>query len=88
MTDVQPPERPAPDDVGSLTYARALSELEAILAQLEDDTLDVDRLAERVARAAALIRLCRTRIADTRMEVERIVADLDGTDASSPLGGS
>ncbi len=87
MADLQPPEPPTPPDLGSLTYARALSELEAILAQLEDDTLDVDRLAERVARAAALIRLCRKRIADTRMEVERIVADLDGTDAGSGPGG-
>ena len=58
-------------------YARAIDELEAILAELEDDSLDVDRLAERVARAATLIRLCRQRIASARVEVERIVADLD-----------
>lgn len=80
MTDLQPSEQPSSPDLGSLSYASALTELETILAQLEDDTLDVDRLAERVARAAALIRLCRTRIAHTRMEVERIVADLDGSD--------
>ncbi len=78
MTDRHRSDQPSSPDVGSLTYADALAELESILAQLEDDALDVDRLAERVARAAALIRLCRRRIADTRMEVERIVADLDG----------
>ncbi len=78
MTDRHPSDQPSSPDVGSLAYADALGELESILAQLEDDALDVDRLAERVARAAALIRLCRRRIADTRMEVERIVADLDG----------
>ena len=66
-----------PDDVDSPTYARAVDELEAILAELEDDNLDVDHLAERVARAAALIRLCRSRITATRLEVERIVADLE-----------
>lgn len=59
------------------TYAAAIGELEAILAELEDDALDVDRLAERVARAAELIRLCRNRITGTRLEVEKIVADLD-----------
>lgn len=64
-------------DVESLTYANAIDELEVILAELEDDSLDVDRLAARVARAATLIRLCRERIAHTRLEVERIVADLD-----------
>ena len=60
------------------TYAAAVDELEAILAELVDDRLDVDQLAERVARAAELIRLCRERIRATRLEVERIVADLDG----------
>jgi exodeoxyribonuclease VII small subunit len=59
------------------TYAAAIGELETILAELEDDALDVDRLAERVARAAALIRLCRDRITGTRLEVEKIVAELD-----------
>ena len=59
------------------SYTAAVTELEAILAELEDDTLDVDRLAERVARAADLIRLCRDRISGTRVEVERIVADLE-----------
>ncbi len=69
MSTSEPPD--------SLTYAGAIEELEAILAELEDDRLDVDHLAERVGRAAELIRLCRQRIAATRLEVERIVADLD-----------
>jgi exodeoxyribonuclease VII small subunit len=59
-----------------LPYAAAVEELEAILAGLEGDELDVDRLAEQVARAAELIRECRDRIAATRFEVDRIVADL------------
>ena len=66
------------------TYAAAIGELEAILVELEDDALDVDRLAERVARAAELIRLCRTRITGTRLEVEKIVAELDRTPAERP----
>lgn len=66
-----------PDPPDSLTYAGAIEELEAILAELEDDRLDVDHLAERVGRAAELIRMCRQRIASTRLEVERVVADLD-----------
>ena len=68
------PETP---DLSTLGYGEALAELEAILAELEDDTLDVDLLAERVARAAALIAHCRNRIDGARMEVERIVAGFD-----------
>ena len=36
-------------------YAEALSELDSILRELESSDVDVDRLAERVARAAELI---------------------------------
>jgi exodeoxyribonuclease VII small subunit len=66
-----------PNDVSGVRYADAVDELEAILTELEDDSIDVDVLATKVARAAALIRLCRSRITETRLEVERIVADLD-----------
>lgn len=60
-----------------LSYADAVTELEAIVTSLERDELDVDVLAARVARAAELIKLCRDRIGGTRMEVERLVAELD-----------
>ncbi len=58
-------------------YAAAFAELEQILDELEDDEVDVDVLAERVARAAELIRVCRGRIASAQMNVEQIVADLE-----------
>lgn len=86
MPDPADPGDPTdPDDPGDRSgaadapggYAEALVELEAILVELDDDTLDVDLLATRVARAAALIAFCRDRIDGARMEVERIVADLE-----------
>jgi exodeoxyribonuclease VII small subunit len=58
-------------------WADAIAELEMILTRLDDDALDVDVLAAQVARAAELIGLCRDRIARTKLEVERIVGDLD-----------
>lgn len=79
MTESREPE--------PLSYARAVDELETILEQLEDDNLDVDHLAERVGRAATLIRLCRERISNTRLEVERIVSDLDGAVPAQPEEG-
>lgn len=57
-------------------YADAVSELDGILADLERDDPDVDHLAEKVARAAELIRRCREHLTGTRAEIERIVADL------------
>ena len=54
-----------------------LAELEAILAGLEREAVDVDHLAERVQRAAALIRLCRGRLASARIEIETVLTDLE-----------
>jgi exodeoxyribonuclease VII small subunit len=60
-----------------LAYADAMDELEAILAELEHEDVDIDHLAERVDRAAALIRLCRTRIESARLDVTRLVEGLE-----------
>jgi exodeoxyribonuclease VII small subunit len=65
------------DDPEAIGYADALAELDEILIELEAEELDVDVLATRVARAAELVRLCRSRIQHARVEVERIVADLE-----------
>jgi exodeoxyribonuclease VII small subunit len=65
------------DDGAGIGYGEALAELEAILDEIEDDSVDVDVLATRVQRAAVLLRVCRSRIAAARIEVETIVADLE-----------
>ena len=69
-------------------YAEALAELEEILAELEDEALDVDVLSQRVERASELIRFCRDRITTARTQVHQIVADLDdlADDSSEPDG--
>ena len=63
-------------DEEPLTYATAMAELETILHDLERDDVDIDHLAERVARAATLIEFCRTRIESARVDVTRLVEDL------------
>jgi exodeoxyribonuclease VII small subunit len=77
-------DAPTPTPASELSYAEAVEELEAILEGIEGDELDVDHLAERVSRAAALITECRNRIAATRFEVERIVTDLQAPSATAP----
>jgi exodeoxyribonuclease VII small subunit len=65
------------DDLDAIGYAEALAELERILNELEGDDVDIDRLAERVRRAAALIALCRKRIVAARADIDAAVADLE-----------
>lgn len=67
----------AADALDDLGYAEAVDELEEILAELDGDEVDVDRLAERVRRAADLVQLCRERLQSAQVEVTRIVADLE-----------
>lgn len=59
-------------------YAAALGELDEILRELEGSDVDVDHLAERVARAAELIALCREKITNAQVRIEQVTADLDG----------
>ncbi|MBU6201322.1 MAG: exodeoxyribonuclease VII small subunit [Acidobacteria bacterium] len=56
-----------------LTYARAIKELNTILGDLESDDVDVDVLAEKVARASELIEFCRQRISGAKMQIEEVV---------------
>ena len=59
-------------------YAQALDELDAILRELEGSDVDVDRLADRVARATALLTICRERIGAARLRIDEVIAELDG----------
>ena len=58
-------------------YAEALSELEAILSEIDNPKVDVDVLSERVARASFLISWCKARIASAQFSVDEIVASLE-----------
>lgn len=67
----------AKSDIESLGYADAVAELEEILDGLESESVDVDVLADRVKRAAALIKHCRSKIGDARLHVEQVVGEID-----------
>lgn len=64
--------KPTPD-----TYKAALQELDGLLNELEKDDVDIDSLAEKVERAATLLKFCRGRLSATESKVKEIVASLD-----------
>ena len=66
----EPSPDPAPLDPVPDGYVEAVTELESILREIEDDDVDVDLLAARVARAAGLIEFCRDRILAARSAVD------------------
>ena len=77
MAEADSASASSPDELVAPGYAAALRELENLLADLEDDALDIDLLATKVERASVLIRFCRSRIDAARVQVDRIVADLE-----------
>ena len=73
---------------GEPTYSEASGELEAILREIESGELDLDLLSEKVERAAALLTVCREKLAATETRVQKVVAELgDESDADASAGG-
>lgn len=60
-----------------LTFETATQELDSILEKLDGDDVNIDSLAVDLERASELIEWCRARLETTRVEVERIVTNLD-----------
>ncbi len=58
-------------------FTAAMRELEGILQRIESDELDIDRLAEELRRATALLELCRGKIRRAELEVTEIVQKLE-----------
>lgn len=65
------------------SFAEAVAEVEEILAGLERDDVDIDRLGGEVRRAVELIRICREKLERTDREVRDLVAGLEADDAAS-----
>jgi len=58
-------------------YAKAMEELEAIIEEIESESIDVDVLTEKVKRASQLIGLCRGKLRDTEGEVRKVLEGLE-----------
>jgi len=69
-------------DGSDLTFGAAMDELTGLVAELESDSLDVDELTDRVARAADLVQWCRGRIDGARFSVEEVLVRLDADAAT------
>jgi len=61
----------------NLTYQQALDELTDIVGQLENESIPIDELAEKVRRASDLIQYCQSRLNATDTEVKKIINQLE-----------
>ena len=61
-----------------MKYNKALEELEQIVAEIENEEISVDELAEKVERASKLIEACKGILSKTEAEVEKILNGMEG----------
>jgi len=59
-----------------ITYTAAFEELKAIVDQLENDSVSVDELTEKMKRATVLMKICRDKLTKTEEEVNKTIEDL------------
>lgn len=71
-----------------LGYEAAIAELERIVTDLQNDEVGVDELAERVARGARLVELCRHRLQRAELAVEEVVDALRAAAAEDGAAGA
>jgi exodeoxyribonuclease VII small subunit len=60
-----------------LTYTSAITELEAIVQDIESGGIDVDVLTAKVKRASELIKFCKDSLRNTQKEVEKTLVDIE-----------
>lgn len=63
----------------NLTYEEAFKELVVIAKDIENESVSVDVLAEKVKRASDLITFCQTKLKSTEAEVNKIIAQMENS---------
>lgn len=66
-----------------LTYDTAFTELKEIARQIENESIPVDILTEKVKRASELLLFCQDRLRKTEVEVNQIIRSLDLPEATA-----
>lgn len=57
------------------TYTEAMKRLEAIVARIESNELDIDALGEQLKEAQKLIKFCREKLYKADAEIKKILAE-------------
>ncbi len=59
------------------SYKEAITEIEEILNQLDNNELDVDELSDKVKRVSQLVTLCKEKLHNTEQEIDKILKEMD-----------
>ena len=59
-----------------ITYTAAFEELKEIVDQLENDSISVDELTEKMKRATELMKICKDKLTKTEEEINKTISEL------------
>ena len=59
-----------------ITYTAAFEELKEIVDQLENDSISVDELTEKMKRATELMKICKDKLTKTEEEINKTIDEL------------
>ncbi len=59
------------------SYEKSILEIESIIEEIENDSLNVDELSDKVKHVAQLIKSCKKKLADTKSEVDQLLKAMD-----------
>lgn len=66
-----------------MNYTEAVVRLEKIMADIQNGTMDIDNLSERLAEAQRLIDFCRSRLFKVDEDITALLAGMDTDTAPS-----
>ena len=73
-----------PNDAASLSFEKALAELEGIVQKLESGSVDLEESISLYERGAALKAHCEAKLKAAQERIEKIVVSSDGRPKTEP----
>ena len=65
------------EETKKITYAEAMSRLEAIVALLQNPECDIDKLRDYAQESLELLQFCKSRLTQTDEELKKLLSELE-----------
>ena len=63
-----------------MSYDKAYEELQQIVEEMEGDDITVDQLSEKVKRASELLKICKKKLTETELDVQKILKEMENSE--------
>jgi len=73
---IQPIKMAKTKEPAQLSYEQALSELKKIAEAIENESVSIDELADKVKRASELVEYCKEKLRNTEAELDKVIGKM------------